>query len=66
MRGQNFFIAYSDAADGAEFKRKNQVDEYMLILPDKESTATLNGEIVKRKSMDLVLSSFPQGKARLR
>ena len=40
MRGQNFFIAYSDATDGrAELKRKNQMDEDMLILPDKESTA---------------------------
>ncbi|MCQ6282086.1 hypothetical protein [Bacillus sp. EB600] len=39
MRGQNFFISYSDATDGAEFKRLNQVDEYVLLLPDKESEA---------------------------
>ncbi|MDR7077331.1 hypothetical protein J2Y03_002355 [Neobacillus niacini] len=41
MRGQNFFIAYADAASGSEFKRGQQVDEYVLILPDKESQAVV-------------------------
>lgn len=41
MRGQNFFIAYTDAGNGASFKRSHQVDEYVLILPDKESQAVV-------------------------
>jgi hypothetical protein len=39
MRGQNFFIAYSEVEDGGKFVRKDQVDEYVLLLPEKDSKA---------------------------
>ena len=38
-RGQNFIIAYSEATAGAMFERKAQADEYVVLLPDKETSA---------------------------
>lgn len=38
-RGQNFFLAYSEVSAGGAFIRKNQLDEYVLILPDKDTQA---------------------------
>ena len=47
-RGQNFVIAYSDAAPSASFARDGQVDEYAVLLPDANSSATIGwgGETV--------------------
>lgn len=36
-RGQNFLLAYSEAAPGANFERADQADEYVLLLPDAAS-----------------------------
>jgi hypothetical protein len=36
-RGENFLIAYSEVKAGATFRRKEQPDEYMLLLSDAES-----------------------------
>lgn len=41
MRGQNFFLSYSEVCEGAELIRTNQRDEYMIILPDKDSQITV-------------------------
>jgi hypothetical protein len=38
-RGQNFFLAYSEVSDGGSFVRRDQQDEYVLLLPDKNSQA---------------------------
>lgn len=45
-RGQNPIVAVSEAEEGAVFERKNQPDEYVLILPDAETSAriTAGGE----------------------
>src|ERR1043165_783199 len=40
-RGQNFVVAYSEVTSETVFTRKN-VDEYFVILLDKESKATLS------------------------
>jgi hypothetical protein len=47
-RGQNFIIAHSEAKPGASFTRKGQVDEYVVLLPNKENSAviTWNGTSV--------------------
>lgn len=51
-RGQNFIIAYTDAKAGAVLSRKDQPDEYIIILPDADTvleivtpdeTKTVNG-----------------------
>ena len=34
-RGQNMIVGYSKAAAGAVFSRENQVDEYVLLLPQR-------------------------------
>ena len=36
-RGQNFVVAYTDAAAGAQLARTGQADEYVLLLPDPAS-----------------------------
>ncbi len=40
-RGQNFVIAYTEATPGATFSRRTQVDEYVVLLPDARSPATV-------------------------
>jgi hypothetical protein len=47
-RGQNFIIAHSEAKPGASFSRKGQVDEYVVLLPNKDNSAviTWNGASV--------------------
>lgn len=38
-RGQNFFLSLSEIADKAVFTRINQPDEYVVLLPDRQSKA---------------------------
>ena len=40
-RGQNFYLSYSEASDGETFERKGQVDEYVVLFPDKSSEAVV-------------------------
>lgn len=40
-RGQNFIIAFTEAKPGTVFSRKSQVDEYVVLLPDAKSSATI-------------------------
>src|SRR5690606_35588974 len=48
-RGQNFVVCYSEVEPGAVFERKDQVDEYVLLLHDEGMSATVeaNGETVE-------------------
>ncbi|HWO78422.1 MAG TPA: hypothetical protein VNM69_21365 [Bacillus sp. (in: firmicutes)] len=45
-RAQNFFINYSETNGRASFIRKNQIDEYVVLIPDKETQVVIewNGE----------------------
>jgi hypothetical protein len=47
IRGQNAVIVYSDASPGARFERREQIDEWVLILPrpGTRATVTANNEI---------------------
>jgi len=40
-RGQNFIIAYSECLPGAVFHREAQADEYVVLLPDRASSALI-------------------------
>lgn len=48
-RGQNFVVCYSEVEPGAVFERKGQADEYVLLLHDEDTVATVeaNGETVE-------------------
>jgi hypothetical protein len=40
-RGQNFVVAYSEADKGALFRRQAQADEYVVLIPDAESSVEI-------------------------
>lgn len=40
-RGQNLVLSYSSMSDGYAFERTEQADEYMVILPDEATSATI-------------------------
>jgi hypothetical protein len=40
-RGQNFVVAYSELAFGAVLERKDQRDEYVLLLPDPKTSVSI-------------------------
>jgi len=48
-RGQNFVVCYSEVEPGAVFERKGQVDEYVLLLHERDMTVTVeaNGETIE-------------------
>lgn len=64
-RGQNMIVAYTEAQPGAVFTRQGQVDEYMLVLPEKGEGAVLeaNGERVEIQGFTLAI--LPPGDSRV-
>jgi hypothetical protein len=66
MRGQNFYIAYSDVADGGEFERVNQEDEYVLLLPDKESKAEVKWGNSETKVEGFSIVIIPGGDSQIK
>lgn len=64
-RGQNFIIAYSDAVDGATFSRDAQVDEWVLLLPDKGAGATVESGKETKKIDGYSIVFIPPGKSKV-
>lgn len=60
-RGQNFVLAYSEAAAGASFSRSAQPDEYILLLPDASTTATITTKDESRQVPGYSLVILPPG-----
>jgi hypothetical protein len=56
-RGQNFIVAYSDAAAGAVFARQDQHDEYVVLVQDRETSimVTAGRETVSVPGHSLVI-----------
>jgi hypothetical protein len=56
-RGQNFLVAHSQLEPGGKLSRKNQTDEYVLLLPDRDVPATVeaNGTRVEVDGFSLVI-----------
>ena len=56
-RGQNFVVCYSEVEPGAVFERKDQVDEYVLLLHDADMSATLeaNGETTQVEGYSITM-----------
>ncbi|WP_078409889.1 cupin domain-containing protein [Priestia abyssalis] len=42
FRGQNFYIAYSEVLEGGKLSREKQQDEYVLLLPERNSRAVVS------------------------
>ena len=64
-RGQNILVAYTDAAAGAVLERKSQVDEYAVLLPNRETqiAITAGGESKSVEGYSLVF--VPPGDSRV-
>ena len=41
VRGQNFVVAYTEAEPGATFSRVAQPDEYVVLIPDAETSVEI-------------------------
>ena len=65
-RGQNFAVVYSEAAPGAVFVREKQPDEYVVLVPDREASITVEAgsETVEVPGYSLVI--VPPGKSRVK
>ena len=65
-RGQHLLVNYIEAAPGASFGRRNQVDEYMVVLPDEDTPweITAQGELMSGAGHQLVI--VPPGDSAVR
>src|SRR5438034_6399120 len=64
-RGQNFVLAYTEANAGAVLARENQVDEYVLILPERGVDVTVSTPQETRKISGHSLVIIPPGESRV-
>ena len=64
-RGQNFLVGYSELEAGGSLSRTGQLDEYVLLLSDRETPAIVeaNGERVEVDGFSLVI--LPPGDSRI-
>lgn len=64
-RGQNFLVAHSEVEAGGSLSRPDQPDEYVLLLPDRDTPAVVeaNGERVEVDGFSLVI--LPPGASRI-
>lgn len=60
-RGQNFIVAYTLARDGAVLERREQADEYMLILMDPDIAVTVRAGAESRTIGGHSLTIVPPG-----
>jgi mannose-6-phosphate isomerase-like protein (cupin superfamily) len=64
-RGANFVIAYSEATPGATFERTDQVDEYMVLLPEHDTPVVASAGAQEERSDGYALLILPPGQSRL-
>lgn len=64
-RGQNFLVAYSEIEPGAVLERTDQVDEYVFILPDRDSSATVTANGASHEVPGFSLVIVPPGDSRI-
>ena len=64
-RGQNFIIAYTEAAPGAVFERKGQPDEYVAIIPNPDTPVTVTAGAQTETSNGYSLLILPPGDSRI-
>src|SRR3954466_14686145 len=64
-RGQNFIIGYSEAEKGAVLSRTNQVDEYVVLLPDPGEGAEIVWGDHKLKVSGHTVTFVPAGNSKV-
>ena len=64
-RGQNFVVAYSEAEAGAVFARTGQVDEYVLLLPEKDTTVTVEAGGETQAISGFTITFIPAGDSKI-
>ncbi|OYU48081.1 MAG: hypothetical protein CFE31_13905 [Rhizobiales bacterium PAR1] len=64
-RGQNFIIAYTEAAPGAVFERKGQPDEYVAIIPNPETPVVATSGAQTETTDGYSLLILPPGDSRI-
>ena len=65
-RGQNFVLVYTEAEAGATLAREGQPDEYVLLLPDRETAIEVTTPDQARRVDGYSLTFLPPGQTRLR
>ncbi len=65
-RGQNFVLAFSEASAGASLPRSSQADEYMILLPDRGTSAEIVTPTERRAVAGHHLAIVPPGESELR
>jgi len=64
-RGQNFVVCYSEVEAGAVFERADQQDEYVLLLHDREMSATVEANGETRQIEGYSITMIPPGNSRI-
>ncbi len=62
-RGQNFIVAYSEAQPGAAFERRDQTDEYVVLVPDAATSVAIKAEGGDEQAPGLSLAIVPPGRS---
>jgi hypothetical protein len=64
-RGQNFIVAFSEVTSGAVFQRAQQVDEYVLLLPDADTRASVATDAETRTIDGYSITFLPPGASKI-
>jgi hypothetical protein len=64
-RGQNFVVAYTEAKPGAVFARDSQVDEYMVLAPERATPLRAEAGVQREETAGYALLVMPPGQSRI-
>lgn len=64
-RGQNFIVAYSEVKPGTVLERRNQVDEYVVLIADRETSVTIEAGSETATVPGYSIAMVPPGDSRV-
>ncbi len=64
-RGRNFIVAFSEVKAGTALERKGQVDEYVLLQPDRETAAEVSAGAETKSIEGYTVTFVPPGDSRI-
>jgi len=65
IRGQSILVAYTEASAGSVLSRDDQIDEYAVLLPNRETLATITAKAGTRDVEGNSLAFVPPGDSRI-